>query len=404
MPQGPRLNLTQLSTLRELVRRGTLAAAAEHLGYTPGAVSQHLASLEAALGVALVERSGRHLVLTDAGRVMAEHAEVLLTAEARAVNATRSADDAVAGPLIVGTWGSSAATLLAPIISRMSVAFPEVNISSREVDLDSATASVKHGEVDVAFGLDYPDAPMPRDKSLDLVRLQPEKFAVAVGAGPPTSEAPSHRGSQEARLSRERDYVEVDVLNDVAWILPPEDSQYGRALRSGFRRLGVEPQVAHEVTDTAASLQLAAAGLGAPLMTGLMRRLNSSVDLTTLNMREPLNRQIVLISRGDVRSASRSGSLSRRRSLGVEPRVAHEVTDTAASLQLAAAGLGATLMTGLMRRRTPASTATTLHMREPLTRQIVLISRGDVAQRQPVRVFVDEARSLVDELLAQLHW
>ena len=54
MPQGPRLNLTQLSTLRELVRRGTLAAAAEHLGYTPGAASQHLASLEASLGVALV--------------------------------------------------------------------------------------------------------------------------------------------------------------------------------------------------------------------------------------------------------------------------------------------------------------------------------------------------------------
>ena len=143
MPQGPRLNLTQLSTLRELVRRGTLAAAAEHLGYTPGAVSQHLASLEASLGVALVERSGRHLVLTDAGRVMAEHAEELLAAEVRAVSATRSAYDAVAGPLIVGTWGSTAATLLAPIVQRMRVAFPEVSISSREVDLDSATTSVQ---------------------------------------------------------------------------------------------------------------------------------------------------------------------------------------------------------------------------------------------------------------------
>ena len=183
MPQGPRLNLTQLSTLRELVRRGTLAAAAEHLGYTPGAVSQHLASLEAALGVALVERSGRHLVLTDAGRVMAEHAEELLAAEARAVNATRSAHDAVAGPLIVGTWGSTAATLLAPIIRACPVAFPEVSISSREVDLDSATTSVRYGEVDVAFGLDYLDAPMPRDKSLQLVRLPPEKFAVAVAPG-----------------------------------------------------------------------------------------------------------------------------------------------------------------------------------------------------------------------------
>ena len=43
-------------------------------------------------------------------------------------------------------------------------------------------------------------------------------------------------------------------------------------------------------------------------------------------------------------------------------------------------------------------------MRDPLTRQIVLISRGDVAQRQPVRVFVEEAQSVVDELLGALSW
>jgi len=320
MPQGPRLNLTQLTTLRELVRRGTLAAAAEHLGYTPGAVSQHLASLEAALGVPLVERSGRHLVLTDAGRVMAEHAEELLTAEARAVSATRSARDAVAGPLVVGTWGSTAATLLAPIVQRMAAAFPDVRISSREVDLDSATASVRYGEVDVAFGLDYQDAPMPRDRSIRLVRLQPEEFAVAVAPGD-TAGAHERSGAAEDRA-----YVEIEVLSDLDWILPPESSQYGRALRSGLRRLGFEPRVVHEVTDTAASLQLAAAGLGATMTTGLMRRLNGSLDLATL------------------------------------------------------------------------------HLREPLTRQIVLIGRDDVAQRQPVRVFVEEAKGVVDELLAALSW
>ena len=193
------------------------------------------------------------------------------------------------------------------------------------MDLDSATASVRYGEVDVAFGLDYPDAPMPRDKSLHLVRLQPETFAVAVGAGH-APKAPRGVARKERGRTEKRDYVELDALNEMDWILPPESSQYGRALRSGFRRLGVEPRVAHEVTDTAASLQLAAAGLGATLMTGLMRRLNSSVDLTTL------------------------------------------------------------------------------HMREPLTRQIVLISRGDVAQRQPVRVFVEEAGNLVDELLATQDW
>jgi hypothetical protein len=41
-------------------------------------------------------------------------------------------------------------------------------------------------------------------------------------------------------------------------------------------------------------------------------------------------------------------------------------------------------------------------MHEPLTRQIVLISRGDVTQRQPVRVFIEQASGLVDELLTAL--
>ena len=325
MPQGPRLNLTQLSTLRELVRRGTLASAAQHLGYTPGAVSQHLTSLEAALGVALVERSGRHLVLTDAGRVMAEHAEELLAAEARAVNATRSARDTVAGPLIVGTWGSTAATLLAPIVQRMSAAFPDVSVSSREVDLDSASTSVKYGEVDVAFGLDYLDEPMPGDRSIRLVRLPPEEFAIAVAPGS-IQPAKAPRARPAAAAAEARDYIETEQLSELDWILPPDTSQYGRAVRSGFRRLGFQPRVVHEVTDTAASLQLAAAGLGATVMTGLMRRLNTGLDLTAL------------------------------------------------------------------------------HMREPLTRQIVLISRGDAAERQPVRVFVEEAQSVVDQLLAALNW
>lgn len=315
MPRTPRLNLTHVTTLTELVRRGTLAAAAEHLGYTPGAVSQHLAALEATVGVTLVERSGRHLVLTDAGRVMAEHAEELSAAESRAVGETLSAHDAVAGPLVIGTWGSTAAALLAPLVQRMSAAYPEVTITSREVDLDAASTSVRYGDVDIAFGLDYVDAPMTRDRSLRLVSLRPERFAIAVAA----SAVPAPR---TARL----EFIEVEALAEMKWILPQESSQYGRAIRSGFRRLGFEPRVVHEVTDTAASLQLAAAGLGATVMTGLMRRLNTSLDLTPLLMREPL------------------------------------------------------------------------------TRQIVLISRGDIGQRQPVRVFIDEARGLLDELLASLEW
>jgi DNA-binding transcriptional LysR family regulator len=280
-----RLNLTQLATLREFARHGTLAAAAHTLGYTPGAVSQQVSALERTLGTRLVERSGRHLVLTDAGRVLAAYADRILAVEQEALHALASVEGRVAGPLTVGTWGSTAAALLAPVVERMATAFPEVSVRSREVDLDDAAPAVRHGRVDVAFGLDYADAPMPRDDAIAVVSLHEESFGVAVAA--------------RLDLARSR-WVGVGTLAALEWILPPPGSQYGRAVRSGFRRRGFEPRVVHEVTDTAASLQLAAAGLGATVMTDLMRRLYPTKELRRLEMQDPLTRRIVLITPGGV--------------------------------------------------------------------------------------------------------
>jgi len=93
-----RSSLTQLATLQAFVRTGTLAAAAEGLGYTPGAVSQHVAALEKAYGARLVERSGRQLVLTDAGRVLADYADRILAVEEEARHALASVEGRVAGP------------------------------------------------------------------------------------------------------------------------------------------------------------------------------------------------------------------------------------------------------------------------------------------------------------------
>jgi DNA-binding transcriptional LysR family regulator len=281
-----RLNLTQVATLREFVRRGTLAAAAEHLGYTAGAVSQHVSALEQALEVPLLQRSGRQLVLTDAGRIMADYANRLLALEAEAIAVTRSSAGKAAGPLLVGTWGSTAVGLLVPIVERMASDHPDVVVVSREVDVDEAAGSVRHGDVDIAFGLDYTDAPMPHDAGLTVVELHSETFVVAVAAADPP-------------LPRE-EVATAAELAELNWILPPETSQFGRAVRTGLRRHGFEPRVLHEVTDTGASLQLAAAGLGATVMTDLMRWLNPTLDLAGLQMADPFSRKIVLITRAGI--------------------------------------------------------------------------------------------------------
>src|ERR671937_2715646 len=72
------LDVRRLRLLRELAARGTVTAVAEALAYTPSAVSQQLSALERDAGVALLERVGRGVRLTDAALVLVEHAEALL--------------------------------------------------------------------------------------------------------------------------------------------------------------------------------------------------------------------------------------------------------------------------------------------------------------------------------------
>jgi DNA-binding transcriptional LysR family regulator len=274
------LSLLHLTTLREFVRRGTLAAAADALGYTPGAASQHIASLERELGTAVLTKAGRHLVLTDAGRVLAEHAEELLECEARARLAVASPSDEVSGPVVLGIWGSSAAALLGPLISLAAERHPGLAITSREVPVDLVARSVRTREVDLAFGLDYPADPIPRDRDTTVRPLLRERFWVA-SAG---------RGRRRARA---RSLAE---LAEEPWILPSPGTVMGHAMRVAFRRAGVEPNVAHEVDDSAASLQLAAQGLGLTLATDLMQRLAHDPALDRVTLREEVVREIVLVA------------------------------------------------------------------------------------------------------------
>jgi DNA-binding transcriptional LysR family regulator len=78
------MNLTRLQTFVEVVRRGTFAGAADALSFTPSAVSQQMAKLEAEAGAALLARDGAGVQLTEAGRLLHEHALGIVEAVRRA--------------------------------------------------------------------------------------------------------------------------------------------------------------------------------------------------------------------------------------------------------------------------------------------------------------------------------
>jgi DNA-binding transcriptional LysR family regulator len=78
------MNLTRLQTFVEVVRRGTFAGAADALSFTPSAVSQQMAKLEAEAGTSLIVREGPGVQLTEAGRLLHEHAVEIVAAVHRA--------------------------------------------------------------------------------------------------------------------------------------------------------------------------------------------------------------------------------------------------------------------------------------------------------------------------------
>src|SRR5919199_549248 len=114
------LNLRRLRLLRELNERGTIAAVADALQYTPSAVSQQLAILEREAGVPLLERAGRGVRLTDAALVLVEHAEALLARAALAEADLAAAAGTVAGRGRIAGFQSVALRIALPASSATS--------------------------------------------------------------------------------------------------------------------------------------------------------------------------------------------------------------------------------------------------------------------------------------------
>jgi DNA-binding transcriptional LysR family regulator len=270
-----------LRSLRDVARYGTITEAARAQGYTPGAVTQQLAALQRSVGRPLLVRVGRHVQLTDAGRVLVVHADHMLRCEQDARAAVEATDQDASGLVTIATFATFAAALLPRSIQRAATSHPDLSIRTLELDVDQVAEAVRHGEADLAFGLDYPDAPVPQAPGVESLPIASERLSI--GTVEPMTSADA-----SVRLA---DFADRD------WILPPADTNYGRAIRDACRRAGFEPHPAHIVNDTAVTLMLAAQGLGVTMTTPMMLALQPAPGLVRSPLVEDVRRELVLFQR-----------------------------------------------------------------------------------------------------------
>ncbi len=277
------LSVQQLRMLREVSLRGTIAAAADGLGYTPSAVSQQLGSIEKSTGIAVLERVGRNVQLTDEGRELVRHAEMVIRHLEQAEVALEKMQAEVSGRVEIAVMESVATSLLGPLIRELAIRHPGLDVRTREGAGDDPTLLVRNGEVDACFTVDHPAAPMARRDGLEYEQMFRDWFRIVL----PESVA------AERNVGPIHDLAE---LSDDRWIAPPWEDRCGRVVIQSCRLAGFEPDVAHCIDDYPASLELVSAGVGVALVPDLALRY-APENVRIVNPTVPICRSVDLALR-----------------------------------------------------------------------------------------------------------
>ena len=195
------LDLRRLRLLRELHARGTIAAVADALRYTPSAVSQQLAVLEREAGQPLFERAGRGVRLTDAALVLVGHAEALLDRAELAEAELAAAAGAPAGRGRIGAFQSAAHHLAAPAVAALAVSAPALRCELVEAEPEWALPALERGDFDLVIADEWDTQPLARPPALerhDLLRdevrvILPADHPLAADGGPGPDRRPARR-------------------------------------------------------------------------------------------------------------------------------------------------------------------------------------------------------------------
>lgn len=241
------LDPRRLRLLHEFAIQGSIAAAAEALGYTASAVSQQLAALEKEAGVALLDRTARSAVLTENGERLVSHVGGILAA-IEAAEADLAAQEAIPSGRVVVAAYPSAAVALAPPVARRLRRHSAISLELRQGEAAQSLNEVRSGDIDIALVDDWTGSRRPKlSGTLSFHFLCHDPLVLVVPRGH------SLAGSEQVHLSE---------LTGETWIAALETEPSRLALGRVLRTAGVSVPIPWQFEGTDTILTLVARGLG----------------------------------------------------------------------------------------------------------------------------------------------
>ena len=245
-----RPTLSQLRTFVTIAENKHFGTAATKLSISQPSLSQALVALEHGLGVQLIERSTRRVIVTPAGEELLPFAKATLDAADAFLARSRGANGTLIGPLTIGIIPTIAPYILAGLLTALNEQYPDLEPRIVEDQTRHLVQMLRDGQIDVAL------MALPSEASgvIDLP-LYREDFVVVVPAG--------HEFAG-------RDDLGLDCLQDLDLLLLDDGHCLHDQIVDLCRSADINPTEATNAVTRASSLttimQLVAGGLGSTLV------------------------------------------------------------------------------------------------------------------------------------------
>lgn len=239
------MDTRQLRCFLEVAERRTFTRAAESLHVSQPSLSMHIAALEEELGVPLFDRLGRHVALTEAGRLLREYAERGLREFEQGVQAIQELKGAKRGRLLIGALFTVNAYFLPQVVCRFLRQFPDVRLQVLTQSSAEIVANVSGNRLDLGLCV----LPIP-SRRVTTTPLFEEQLSLVVPA--------------DSRLPARR--LRIRELADLPLVLMPADYWVRQMIEEVCSRARARLRVSAEVASLDGLLETVVQGAGLTIL------------------------------------------------------------------------------------------------------------------------------------------
>ena len=262
------MNIRQLEYFLEVSKQESFSKAAAILHVSQPSISEMIKNLEEELGTPLLYRGAKRLELTDAGQIVKEQADQIVTMFNNLSGNLKDMQLSHKGKIRIGIPSITASTIFPRVLGEFKRQYPNIELQLHEFGSKKIRQGVNEGTLDVGIVCSLPD----RADSFEVLPFVEDPLKLIVH--------PAHALAQ-------KDEIDFADLHDEGFVLYSEDFSLHDQILARCRLAGFQPIIICETSQREFMTQMVAAKLGVALLPGNICAELDPAAIVAVPLKEP---------------------------------------------------------------------------------------------------------------------